>query len=288
MALADHDRVFLKDYVQCNWMQRILTARALFEAGTTERADSSALAPMRLTNPRKNDAELLEIMENVNERARVQAVLTVRVFGEFFGALEDAGAFLRAIRVRQTGGILQNNFEYAPSQVRSFYEEIRRARGPRGAWALLRFPDLRHTRRLRGIPLYDDLRTLQPRGGKVMRQAATTYLVFPKSQLLPINTGRLHKHWNRLVHILVGMGAPVRKTRGLLEITHNKIKHGFNVLEGVPTYVKLPKAPVLSVVKVGMSMPDMRVLVNNIENIALLCHRVAQSIVLLDDEGAWR
>jgi hypothetical protein len=290
MSLLEYDVVFLRDFVQFNWMQRVVTSYAFYEAGV--RARVFALPPMRLYHPRKTDEERLAIIDQVGEATRVQSVLTARLFGEFFGALEDAGAFLRAIRERTSGGILANNLDYVPSQVRDFYKHVASARTGRDAWALLRFPDLRSLRSIRGQPLYVDTSNLYRLGGKNLREAADNYLRFPRSQLTCLNTGRVRRNWNRLVHILIALEDRGRHaqipSRGLLEVTHNKIKHGFNVLESVPAYAKLRPKPRLQVVKIGRQQHHVVRMRENVGNLAMMCNRAAQVMLQLNDAGLWR
>jgi hypothetical protein len=140
MVLERRDSIFLRDFVQFNWMQRVVTMAALYEAGVQAR--TFALPPMRLYYPQKSDKDRLAIIDREGEVARVQSLLMARLFGEFFGALEDTGAFLRAIRERRAGGILANNLTYAPGQVTEFFQDIRATRSKWAIWRLLRFPDL--------------------------------------------------------------------------------------------------------------------------------------------------
>ena len=289
MALERQDALFLSDFVKFNWMQRVVATYSFTEAGARPRP--FALPPMRLLYPGRTDEELLKIVDQVNE-ARVQAILTARIFGEFFGALEDAGAFFRAIHERQNGGILANNVKYDPRQVRRFYEAVRAAKTPRAAWALLRFPGLKRLERVRGLDIYRDVTLLHKQGGAILRQAARSYLAFPQGQLLRLNTGRVNRRWNELVHVLVALDAPGQHTpisgRGLLEVTHNKIKHGFNVLESVPDYAKLRRLPRLMVAKMGRREEDVSRLRHNIENLAMSCRTVGQAVLRLDGAGLWR
>jgi hypothetical protein len=125
-----------------------------------------------------------------------------------------------------------------------------------------------------------------------MRQAAGLYLQHPRTQLIRLNTGRVRRHWNALTHVLIAVDAAGQRSqipsRGLLHATHNKIKHGFNVLESIPAYARLPRTPRLLVVRFGRAQRDVERLRENVGNLAKMCNRTAHAILGLDAAGLWR
>jgi hypothetical protein len=289
VPLQERDQIFLTDYIQFNWMNCYIAALGFAHVGGNSRP--FALKELTLYYPGKPRQELDRICEEGNECARIQGVMVARLLAEYVAALEGTGAFVRAVgRWASPRGILASNFDYRVADVRDFYDAVLRPKRlslPK----LLGLPYLRQLHRLYDTALYQDVRSHYPMIAKQLRQAARNYRSIGKSRVFKLNTGRLRPSWPHFVHVLVDLrsGHSLRGGRpgGVFDRTYNKVKHGFNVLESVEKYAKLPRKPdAIEVVKLSRTWPSVQKLIANISTMGLLCNRLATIVVRLDEKAA--
>ena len=74
--------------------------------------------------------------------------------------------------------------------------------------------------------------------------------------------------------------------KGVFIRTYDKLKHGFNVIESVDQYVRLPRNPDrIDVVKLSLKWDSVARVLRQIEALAILKSRLAGLVLRLDDEG---
>ena len=84
---ADADRVFLRDFTSLTFKNRMVAVQALLHAG--KNSVPHAVAYLRHENPALSEAEAIGTEARIQERARFQAIMFAKIFGEFVGAVED-------------------------------------------------------------------------------------------------------------------------------------------------------------------------------------------------------
>lgn len=271
-------------------MQRIVVGHALAYGGGQV---PGALAGRALEAfyPDKPREEVVRMVRESSQRARVQGIMLARISAEFAATLEETGAFVRAVKLRGHGGILRNNFDYQVRDVRDFFEQVHAVDQPT-LTKLLRFPNPLHLMRYRGTDLFRDAREQHESSARRVKQAATNYLKLGKERILKLNTGRLRPDWRNNIHVLVDMRpsklplASTKRGKGVFVRAYDKVKHGFNVLESVSEYVKLPRNPdSIEVVKILNSSDNVVKLLKQIETLAILKARLAGLTLRLDDAG---
>lgn len=290
MPLLPRDRIFLTDYVQMNWMHRYLAAQA-FAFGGGPNSQQLAENEVGLCFPQKTPDQRKAIVAEANEKARVQGVMAPRIFAELVAALEDTGAFLRAVSLRRQGGILENNFDYPVKRVKTFFEGVRSSSG--GLPNMLGLPPVSKVK-FNDPMVATDIKAFYRTGPKRIRQAARAYLREGKRNVLKLNTGRVRRDYQHFAHILVGIRRaptqappPGHVPAGLFVRTYNKVKHGFNVLESVSDYSRLPKGPEsLEVVRASLAWGRVVADIADIGALCLLCNRLAQVILRLDETNS--
>lgn len=291
MALPQQDRLFLRDCINFSWMQRIVAAHA-FAHGGGQIPNALAGRALEAFYPEKPQPEVVRMVHEGNQNARVQGIMLARITAEFAATLEETGAFVRAIERRGHGGILRNNFDYVVSDVRDFFERVHAIDQPT-LTKLLRFPNPLHLMKYRGTELFKDAKSQHQMTARRIAQAATNYLKVGKERIFKLNTGRLRPDWQHNIHVLVDIspskpvaGAKKRKPKGVFIRTYDKLKHGFNVLEAAAEYVKLPRHPVsIDVVKLSNHWDNVAKILQTIETLGILKARLAGLTLRLDDAG---
>lgn len=288
MPLSQQDRLFLQDAIQFAWLSRIVTAHALAHGGAHPMSSALGDKAFKAYFPDEPAGQIKKRVLDSRIGASVQAAMTVRIFAEFVGALEDTGAFVRAIRLRSQGGILRNNFSYDVRKIPGFYRCVFKIEQPTLS-RIIGTPSPAQFRRYRGAALYRELQQQHVGMARQIRQAAKNYLTLGRSRVYKLNTGRLRDDWRSNVHVVVAIrdsALPTpKRDKGILVVTYDKIKHGFNVLQHVNEYVRLPRRPdAIEVVKLPLRWDSVSKLLTNIERLGVLRSRIAGLLLKLDDE----
>lgn len=232
MPLSSRDRAFLGDLTTTGWMQHFLTVASLKHQGAEPKAAEERLISAHnmgrnLAFSGRTSADLATELP-----ARIQALATLRIFQEYVAAMETLGAFLRAIRLRGSGGLLYRNFEYRPGEVGLLFNEVLAAR-KRALNRFLNLPTLNTIRRIGGAELYKRVHRLLPFMRKRLREAAKMYTRPKGIRLVSLARAKKDVDVRHYVYVFVEIAPEhgqlqVMRAKPTILTAYNKLKHGFN------------------------------------------------------------
>jgi hypothetical protein len=279
--MLDVDRVFLNDFINLTFKNRMMAVEALLRAGVDSKAFGAHF--LRRANPALSEEEAREEESATNEGGRFQKVMFAKILAEFAGSLEDFGALCFAIRERATSGILQQYLE-SRGQVGQFFTHVLAHPGE-DLGVILQLPSLATLREHLGDSDFAILTGHYEQGADLVRRVASNYRA-PGGITGARGLTPLREDWQECVHILLSVGGNGPPgPHGIIPRTYNKIKHRFAVLEGVPEYAELPITEEFDVVVIEKTGERAMTLVEATRTVSMAAVEIAATLVFLLDKG---
>ncbi|MCC6630155.1 MAG: hypothetical protein IT340_22475 [Chloroflexi bacterium] len=280
------DRAFLHDYMQFGYMNHIVAAIGLFNAGA--RADETA-AVLRGEVERVDAERARAMVAELGDATRVQKIVVAKLMAEFAGAVEDFGALCSAIRHRKTKGISRRYVDSSVGEAAEFFDHIL-AHPDEDLAQLLRLPDATRLQEALDSERAGAALGMFAAYPERLRAVAEMYRTTADAPIDTLQGGWLPSSEGPHVHIL--LGGPdeakdgAKEKRNPFVLAANKIKHRFVVIED-PSALAAGLASGQAVPYIDPAMHPERVerLYHNIIAVALSTVDVAALVLALDEAG---
>ncbi len=293
MTLSNDDKAFIRERIAITWANHFIVTSALVKIGHRPWNVGREIVA-RNNLPRNRQFFDLPRMRNSRElRARVQGMVALRIWQEYVAAMENAGAFLRAIGLRNDGGVMWRNFKYEVSDVRMFYRTIARRRSM-DATSVLGLPSVAALRAQEcPAKLWQRAERVYPWASRTLRAVARTYvrtaLVRPVKLVSRVSRTDPRNHVYVFVDVPAADGE-VRKARrerrGVVEVGMNKLKHGCNATTAQPPWANAHAGRGIWAIPISTKWETIRRLGTSSDLMGALCRELGRLVLDLDSVGA--
>jgi hypothetical protein len=280
--LEEHDRIFLRDFVNLTFKNHVMAVEALLSAGTE--GPRFAASTLKRLSPELSEAEAEAQEAATNEAARFQRVMFAKIFAEFVAALEDFGALCFAIRSRARRGLLREFLASEVGDAASFFDTVL-ASPTMDLGEMLGLPPLASLKATLTDADYAVIERHYEEGAGFVRNMAAIYRDPPKEGVSP-SLVPLRPDWQGCAHVLLDVAGDKKGAKGLFAWTFNKLKHRFMVLESVEEYAALPIASDFSVVSIETNGERAQLLVAATRDASRGAAEMAHVVAALDRHGA--
>lgn len=281
--MLEADRIFLKDFQNFTFKNRMMAVEALHQGGA--KAKQYAALYLKHEDPNLDDAAAIDLEQSTNEGARFQKVMFAKILAEFVGAVEDFGALCFAIRCRGPEGILARYLGSGVAEVGTFFDHVLQNPGE-NLGELFRLPALTAIQLKLAADKFKIVSDHYANAPTHIAQVAKVYRDPPSGTLIQ-DLASLPSDWKGRAYVMLGApGAPaVSTTKGAVPQVFNKLKHRFMVIESVDEYSKLPNAAEFSVVAIEMTGPRVQALVDALRTASMGIAEMVAILRILDEAG---
>lgn len=232
------DLIFLHDFREFGCLNHLVAAIAFYQAGVY--ATDTGSEAYRLLEGLETQQAAKQALE-LNVGARVQSIVSSRLFSEYVSAIEDLGALLFSVRHREQSGIFQRYLKSSVGEVGAFFNDVLK-HGWGDLSNMLKLPSLE------GLGETMDPDTFRQVSGEykaypqIIREIAGSYrktVGIEQADFGGVNG--LPADWQDNIYIaleMVELGSDESKRKPLLTEAFNKIKHRFTVVERIDEFLE--------------------------------------------------